>query len=164
MIPRLLIAITIVAGVLTPATIARAHSQLIGSNPEANETVAQAPSRIKVDYSEPPISADDLVVEDGCGVDVVTSAEVEGKDIVAELSEGQPGQWQVSSRVISGVDGHETTDGFRFSVRGTADCAAATQGPGREREEGDSPLPLILVLAGATAIVVTGAFFLRRSS
>lgn len=165
MIRHAFVCVVVAAGVLFPAATAAAHSKLIDSDPKASATVDESPTALRVEYSEPPISADNLVVEDGCGVDVVTSAKVEEKDIVAELAEGQPGTWKVRSRVISVVDGHETTDGFKFTVEGEADCAAATAPPERRSEEnGGSVLPLVLALGGGTVVLVAVAFFLRRSS
>ena len=154
----------VVAGVLFPATTALAHSALKGSEPKADARLDAAPSTLRLEFSEPPISADNLVVEDGCGNDVVTSADVDNGDIVAELAEGQPGKWKVSSRVVSVVDGHETKDGFRFTVEGETDCTAATAPPERERDEEGSALPLLLALGGGTALLVVIAYVLRRSS
>ena len=164
---RILFVVMIAVGALFPTAIAGAHSALSGSTPKEGERVAAPPESITLEFTEPPISADNLVVKDGCKKDVVASAEVEQKTIVAELASGQPGRWKVSSRVISVVDGHETTDSFTFNVRGRADCdAAADDGPGpRENDnDGGSVTPVILAVGGATVVAAALAFLLRRGS
>ena len=165
MITRVVVCVMVAGGALFPAATAHAHSALKGSDPESGARLDAAPSTMRLEFSEPPISADNLVVKDGCGDDVVASAEVDNGDIVAELAGGQPGKWKVSSRVVSVVDGHETKDGFKFTVQGEADCAAAPKPPERERDEGGgSALPLLLALGGGTALLVVLALVLRRSS
>jgi methionine-rich copper-binding protein CopC len=163
---RILIGLAVVAGTLFPAATAGAHAQLIDSTPKEGAKLDAVPDSIRLEFSEPPISGDDLVVEDGCGNDVVTSAEANQtkKEIVATLSGGQPGDWKVSSRVVSTADGHPTKDGFEFSVAGEADCNAPKAAPPREQDEGSSTLPLLLGLVGVTALVAVGALVVRKRS
>ena len=161
---RLLIGVVVAAGTLFPAAVANAHAQLIDSTPKQGAKLDAVPDTIRLGFSEPPISADDLVVADGCGNDVVTRAEVDQtkKEIVATLSDAQPGDWKVSSRVVSTVDGHPTKDSFTFSVAGEPDCSAETAPPPREEDEGSSSTALFVGLGGVTALLVVGALFVRR--
>jgi methionine-rich copper-binding protein CopC len=161
---RILIGLVVVAGTLFPAAPAGAHAALINSAPKDGAKIDAVPETIRLEFSEPPINADDLVVADGCGNDVVASADAiqTKKEIVATLSGGQPGDWKVSSRVVSAVDGHPTEDSFEFTVAGEADCTAPGAAPPREQDEGSSTLPLLLGLVGVTALVVVGALVVRR--
>ena len=165
MIARLLIGVLVAAGVLSPAAPAFAHAQFLESEPAPGARVDAAPDSLTISFSEPPVSARELTVEDGCGIDVVASAEVEDKDVVAELSSGQPGKWKVTSRVVSAVDGHPTNKAFSFSVAGTADCSRTDAAPPpREDADGGSSLAIVLGLGAATLILVAGAFVLRNRS
>jgi methionine-rich copper-binding protein CopC len=163
---RFIVVLVVAVGTLFPAATAGAHAQLIDSTPKEGAKLDAVPDTIRLEFSEPPISGDDLVVEDGCGNDVVARAEADQakKEIVATLSGGQPGDWKVSSRVVSTVDGHPTKDGFGFTVSGEADCTATDDRAPRERDEGSSSLPLLLGLGGLTVLVILGAFFVRRRS
>ena len=165
MIARSLIGRLVAAGILFPAAPASAHAQFLESEPAPGARVDAAPDALTISFSEPPVSARDFTVEDGCGIDVVTSADVEDKDIVAELTSGQPGKWRVSTRVVSAVDGHPTEKSFSFSVTGTADCSAADGGPSpREDSGGSSSVPILLGLAATTVLLVAGALVLRKRS
>jgi copper resistance protein C len=161
---RIIIGVVIAAGTLFPAAAAHAHAQLIDSTPKEGAKLDAVPETIRLEFSEPTISGDDLVVSDGCDNDVVASAEADQtkKEIVATLAEAQPGDWEVSSRVVSTVDGHPTKDGFKFTVAGEPDCSAEAAPPPREEDEGSSSLPLLLGLGGVTALIVVGALVVRN--
>ena len=162
---RTFVTLLVAAGVLYPAAIAHGHAQFLDSDPATGAKLDEAPTSIRLEYSEPPVSADNVVVKDGCGVDVVTAAEVEEKAITADVPEGQPGKWKVSFRVISAVDGHPNNDSFSFTVAGKADCTKETgAAPPREDDGGDSGLPILLALGGATVVIVLGALLLRKRS
>jgi len=104
-------------------------------------------------------------VEDGCGTDVVTTAEVNEKRAVAELASGEPGRWRVDYRVVSAVDGHPTDDRFSFRVAGKPDCSDpdAAPPPRKDAEDG-SATAIIVGLGGATVLLVGVALVLRRRS
>ena len=160
---RCVFGLVLVAGVLFPATSASAHAQFLGSDPKPGATLDAAPSSMTIDFSEPPISGDDLVVEDGCGNDMVTKADVDEKALVAELADGQPGKWKVSVRVVSAVDGHPTEKSFSFTVEGEADCTKETGAPPpREKDDSSSNVPLLTGLVVVTLLIVGVAFELRR--
>ena len=161
---RVLLGLVVVAGVLIPAAAASAHAQFLEADPRPGAKLSAAPDELRISYSEPPISARQVSVEDGCGNDVVGSADVEEKDVVADLAPGQPGKWKVTSRVVSAVDGHPTEKDFSFSVSGNADCEDADAAPPPTDDGGSSSMPIVLVLGGATIVLVAGAFFLRKRS
>ena len=162
---RYVFGLVLAAGILFPAASASAHAQFLGSDPKPGARLDAAPTSMTIDFSEPPISGDNLVVEDGCGNDVVTRADVEEKSLVAELAGGQPGKWKVSLRVVSAVDGHPTEKSFSFTVQGEADCTKETGAPPpREKGDSGSSAPIVIGLGVATVVVVGAALVLRKRS
>lgn len=143
-----------------------AHAERISSAPEEKARLAEAPAEVSVSFTEPPIADADFQVLDGCGNDVVEDLDVQGTDITAALSGGQPGRWKVDFHVVSGIDGHATKDAFRFAVRGGADCDAEPSPPpdvaAPDQDEDDgAPMMLIALFAGATVLMVVVALALR---
>ena len=147
---------------------ALAHAERVASTPEDGAKRAQVPAEVSVSFTEPPIADANFQVLDGCGNDVVEDLDVQGTDITAALSGGQPGRWKVAFHVVSGIDGHATRDDFRFAVRGEADCEAEASpppdatGPGEDdEEEDDGPMMLIALFVGVTVLTVLVALALR---
>ncbi|HJR46250.1 MAG TPA: copper resistance CopC family protein [Actinomycetota bacterium] len=156
--------------VLAQAAPALAHAERIGSKPDEGARVGAPPSGLRIDFSEPPIGDARFVVLDGCGRDVVQNIDVSGTTIDATLAEGQPGEWQVDTRVVSGVDGHATSDNWSFAVRGNADCeqepVETTPPPeagGDEDDEGGGST-FLLIFAAGTLVVIGLALALRRKT
>ncbi|HEU4481302.1 MAG TPA: copper resistance CopC family protein [Actinomycetota bacterium] len=152
---------------LAAAAPARAHAERISEEPKAGSTVGSPPGHLYVNFTEPPTGDSTATVIDGCGNDVVGDIELTNKTMHLTLSEGQPGRWEVETRVISGLDGHPTNDGFGFRVKGEADCSAATSdddsddadASGTEDDDGSSA-PVLLIAIGAV-VVVGGAAAVR---
>jgi methionine-rich copper-binding protein CopC len=144
-----------------------AHAERISEEPKAGSKVDTAPRHLYVNFTEPPTGDSNAVVTDGCGNDVVDDIELTNKTMHLTLSEGQPGRWKVDTKVISGLDGHPTNDGFGFRVAGEADCSAAPPDDdgdddgggddgdaGGPEEDGDgSSAPVLLITIGAVVIV-----------
>ena len=162
---KAVIGVLLAAGILFPAASAHAHAQFLGSDPKPGASVKEVPSSMALDFSEPPVSGDNVVVEDGCGTDVVTAATVDEKRIDVSLGEGQPGKWKVALRVISAVDGHPTEKSFSFKVAGEADCTKGSAAPDpapRGEEDSGSSMPVVAGLVVLTLLAVGAAFELRR--
>lgn len=147
------------AGLHTPAF---AHAERVSSHPEEGDRLKEAPSKVSIEFSEPPAADASLQVVDGCGNDVAGEVQVANQGISVPIDGGQPGKWKVDSTVVSGLDGHETRDSWTFSVGGKADCSQGGGG-GRARGGGDedeSSFPVIPVVIGAV-VVLAVALLLR---
>ena len=142
--------------IVTMSSVASAHAERTSSQPEEGARLDQVPTTLAIDFSEPPTGDAVLEVLDGCGNDVVETLNVQNQEISAELLEGQPGRWSVTSTVVSGIDGHQTKDSWKFAVAGKADCSEAAAGSGERgpQEEEDSDFPIIPVVAGAIGVLV----------
>jgi methionine-rich copper-binding protein CopC len=151
---------------LVQAGPARAHAERSVSTPQEGARVTSAPEELSVTFTEPPTGDATVSVLDGCGRDVVADVVVQNFDVTAPLSAGEPGTWRVETNVISAVDGHNTRDRWSFRVRGEPDCSAPASdapdaAPGDEEDGGGGvPMPLI-VLVGATIVLVVLGFALR---
>lgn len=150
----------------TGAAPALAHAERTSSTPESRSRVAAPPTEVSVSFTEPPVADADFQVLDGCQRDVVDELDVQGTDITASLSEGQPGRWRVEFHVVSGIDGHPTRDAFSFRVRGAANCTQEEDPPpaAGEHDAGDDDGGgglLIALFAGGTVVVVALALVLR---
>ena len=164
---RVLIATLVLGVMLVHAAPASAHAERIRSKPDEGERASAPPAALRIDFSEPPIGDARFVVLDGCGNDVVQEIDVHGTTIDATLRDGQPGDWRVETRVVSGVDGHATSDSWSFSVRGAPDCSEqpdATPPPsaGDDDDSSGGEGTFLLVFAGLTLAAIVLALALRR--
>lgn len=98
------------------------HAALVKSDPPARSTVARAPARVQLWFTErlePAFSR--LAVRDGAGARVDQGDVMVGPDDGKLLSVGLPplgpGPYTVEYRVLS-VDGHVVEGRFSFTVRG----------------------------------------------
>ena len=165
---RILTAALTAGLLLLHAAPALAHAERVRSKPDEGERVGAPPAALRIDFSEPPIGDARFVVLDGCGNDVVEEIDVQGNAIDATLREGQPGEWQVETRVVSGVDGHATSDRWTFSVRGSQDCSLQTEessppSVGESDDQGGDGT-FLLVFAGLTLMAIVLALALRRKA
>lgn len=161
----------VLAAVFLQAAPASAHAERSASTPKEGATVAAPPKTLEITFTEPPTGDAVVEVVDGCRRDVVADVQVQNFDITADLAKGQPGDWEVRTNVISGVDGHNTRDRWSFAVRGQADCSAAktdapeaADGPDDEDEGGGSGALPLLVIGGATLALVAVGLVLRGRS
>ena len=81
---------------------------------------------------------------------------------------GQPGRYKVETQVVSGLDGHETSDEWSFKVSGTKDCSAAppeddTGDEGGDEEESGVGSAALLVAGGAVVLIGIAAAIRLRS-
>ncbi|MDQ5814721.1 MAG: copper resistance protein CopC [Actinomycetota bacterium] len=167
--------------VLAVAGPAAAHGEKVKTDPSEGTGVKTVPGRVSVTLSEAPTPQAKLQLTDGCGRQVARSVAVRGEDIVASVSDAQPGRWKASYRAISSVDGHESEGSWTFRVAGQKDCSEdETSGdddpgdndaiePGTEATGDTAPaadassFPVVPVAIGA-AILLLAAFLVRRST
>jgi copper resistance protein C len=111
------------------AGVALAHGELKSTRPKADSTVELPPQEISVTLTEAPSPGAVMRAKDGCGKQVVATVSVAEATVTGDVTNGaQPGQWTVSWRAISAVDGHETEGKFSFLVNGITDCSAGAGG------------------------------------
>ena len=114
---------------------AAAHAAYKYSNPDDESTVAQAPTEIWAEYTEPPTDASYLQVYDPCGAQVDNGdsrADPAQNRVYITMSSGRAGTYQVDWFVDSAVDAHSTRGTFTFTVTNGEPC------PGAETEKEDT--------------------------
>lgn len=153
-----------VAGAL-PAS---AHAERVESRPAEGEKADAPPEELYIRFTEPPTGDAVVSVLDGCDREVVSDIEVSNQEITAALEAGQPGKWKASLRLISGLDGHPTTDKWRFSVAGSPDCSepevAAPDARAEDDETDGSGNSALLIGLVASAALVGVAILVRSAS
>ena len=164
--------------VLAIAGPAAAHGDKVKTDPPEGAMMKTVPGRVSITLSEAPTPQAKMQLTDGCGRQVARSVAVRGADIVASVSNAQPGRWKASFRAISSVDGHESEGSWAFRVAGDKDCSQdETSGdePGGDDEveaggdtgpltrSRESSFPVVPVAIGA-AILLLAAFLVRRST
>lgn len=175
---KLLLASMALGVVVAAAAPAGAHGDIQATDPAAKATVRRAPRSVAITFTEAPTAQAVLNVTDGCKRDVGQGVEVAGATATVRVATGQPGKWQVSYRVVSSLDGHQTQGRYAFTVAGKKDCTpdedptddpgdGPTQAaPGDTDETGDtgdsSGAPVIPIALGAVALVAV-ALVVRRS-
>ncbi len=167
---RTLLSLMAVVALASLPGIAKAHGELISTDPAAGERLDAPPSVISFDFSDPVTKDNRFTVLDGCGEDVLTAVEGEGSDKSLRVAPGSPGRWEVTYTVISAVDGHDTHKRIVFSVAGKKECGRpATDGsPGAggavppEAPDEPADFPFVPVIVGAA--IVMGAVGIRAFS
>lgn len=174
MSPRTPFVALVVLAVSAGMAPAAAHGEIQGSDPAPRSTVRRAPRSVAITFTEAPTAQAVLRVTDGCRRDVGQGVDVSDATATVRVATGQPGRWQVSYRVISSLDGHETQGRYAFTVAGRRDCTPddrSTDDPGDEptgaapgddeRPDG-SGAPVIPIALGAVGLIAV-AFVVRRA-
>jgi hypothetical protein len=180
---RILVAVVAVASavVLTTATPASAHDELLSSNPAVGEQLAAAPSVVSLSFLDEvlPMGAAVIVV-DQSGHDWVSAEPVlDEATVTAELEPGMPAAgYEVRWRVVSS-DGHPISGVIPFTIgdaepltrtpapvtAGGADTTNVTDTQSQSTQENQAALRVLLIGAAGAAIA-TALFalvsFLRR--
>jgi hypothetical protein len=149
------------------ATSAAAHASVTSSEPAAGAQVATPPTAIRLTFAERPAAATVIVVRDGCGRDVATSAELDGTVVTVSVDGGAPGRWDLAITALSDEDAHGSTDRIGFSVAGVSECpsqqppegaAAGSEAGVTLRRESSIPWLVVAIAAGAVALACAAAF------
>jgi methionine-rich copper-binding protein CopC len=157
------------------APAAWGHAEMESSTPGAGSTVRKIPPTISVALTEPPAPGTTVHVIDGCSGSVATGIRRAGHRLEVDVTEAEPGRWNVVFQAISGIDGHSWDGDFGFRVRGKTNC----RGPTADRDPvvlvgGESPpaangVPIedsglpVVPLAIGSVVVVALAWLLRRA-
>lgn len=134
------------AASLAAAPAARAHDQLISSNPADGEVLADAPAAVELLFSAELMDlGNEVRVEDAAGADVTDGPlRLERETLSQPLTALDDGTYQVTWRAVSS-DGHPITGRFSFEVgSGSGDAAetpAAQDQPGGPDAADASPTP-----------------------
>lgn len=174
---RKLVVASMIVGLSALTTPALAHGDIQGSDPEPKSTVKRAPRSVAITFTEAPTAQAVLKVADGCKRDVGQGVDVAGATATVRTATGQPGKWEVSYRVISSLDAHQTQGRYTFTVAGDKDCtpdgepthsgenedpAAPNPRAGSEDEPEGSGAPVIPIALGAAGLIAV-ALIVRRS-
>jgi methionine-rich copper-binding protein CopC len=97
---------------------ASAHAMLDHASPAVGSTVASAPSRVTLTFTEPVEGAfSGATVSNASGQRVDTGARASGTTLQISLKPLPPGAYKVNWHVLS-VDTHKTQGSFSFTVSG----------------------------------------------
>lgn len=113
--------------VVTPAL---AHALLVRSNPAANAVLTQPPVQVEIYFSEPlesQLSSIRVIDSNGVSVDA-GDVRVDPSDptrLTVTLHSLSDGVYTVTWKVVSSIDGHQTTGSFPFAV-GDANAQAVS--------------------------------------
>ena len=161
---RLILAALVVAGLVTTAPAASAHTALTAADPAADSTVTTGPTRVTATFNEdlqPSFPAMTVVGPDG-NLWSQGDAAVRGATAGVDLRPlGPSGRYTVNYRVTSG-DGHVVSGSWSFTV---AVPSTGTPGPAVQAAEQRGRIPLWPFIVGAAALIAAGAAWgLRRRS
>lgn len=132
--PRWIAALGALVGALliSTASPASAHDELLGTDPAAGATVAALPSEVVLTFSGVLLTGDgatQVVVTDAAGADLTAGDPVvDGVRVTQPLTGDASGAVQVAWRVVSS-DGHPISGQFVFSVGESASTTPATTSP-----------------------------------
>ncbi len=143
------------------------HADLVGATPAPNSSVAVAPERLVLTFSE-PVDATTAFVEvvdaQDSPVDLGGLSIADGGTATADLPELAPGIYTVSYRVASTVDGHVTEGEYAFLV----DPTGAAPPPADTARESSPSVNALSVMARwialAGLLVALGGLVIWASS
>ncbi len=169
-------ALGLVAGalVLAGSSPAMAHDGLVGTNPAAGATVAEAPDSLELDFTGEPLPLGTLVAvtgPDGAPVSV-GDAEIRGTTVVQTIDgDADAGTYRVEWRSTSS-DGHALSGVFDFTVAGDPTAPTAGTSPaGSDTTSGAAPaddasadegIAPVWPVAGAVVLAGLGALLVPR--
>lgn len=153
--------------VLSGASVASAHDELVESTPTSGERLEAAPTEITLSFSA------DVLAESGTATVLVVDADgtdwaagepvVDGPVVTVPLEAGMPDAgYEVRWRVVSS-DGHPIAGVIPFTVGDgqplpTTDSSPSESAAPVEPEPGDGSLTRTLTIAGIGAILAAGVF------
>jgi copper resistance protein C len=163
------------------ASPAAAHGDLVSTVPSEGEKLNEPTDHVIIELTETPQANASVQVTDGCNIDLTDEIFVTEKQLHVLLNDGQPGTWNVSYRIISAEDGHKTTGGFAFKVKGSAECSDPDPAPSVDPDPTDAPpdddvdagdepasdesggLPIFPLVIGGAALIGIAALVRMRS-
>jgi methionine-rich copper-binding protein CopC len=163
-------------GLAAPAS---AHSQQVGSSPEADAVLSVAPTEVVVEFDSPLVDMGAaMAVRGEDDQSITTGPPVIGDRLLSVPVDpaAPPGQYTVAYRVVS-EDGHTITSTFTFEVAGEAATgvtgastatpsapvtASPDGGAGSPANAGVSPVLVASVAALAIGLAFIAAIALRR--
>jgi copper transport protein len=147
--------VTLLAGLvlLLAAPAASAHAVLRSSDPPGGASLAKAPAKVTLTFTEPPdltLSTVHVLDSTGRAVESGKARGVPGEPLALEVPLGQipNGAYTVSWRTVSRADGHLTNGSFAFGVGVPPSSAASSGVPAAAA----SPSPSVLGVAGRWAL------------
>lgn len=126
-------------GVTTPA---RAHAELVSTDPADGAALSAAPQQIVFTFSEPllPDFACFILPDQECGVDELPR-EIVGNTVTIPWSQSAPpGLWVISYRIVS-QDGHEVRGNLSFSYDDPQPSPSPTTGSPSPSPSPTTPTP-----------------------
>jgi copper transport protein len=149
----LVVALLACMALLLAASPASAHALLRSSDPASGASVAKAPAKVTMTFTEAPdpsLSSVHVLDSTGKAVESSKARPVPGKPLALEIPLGQlpNGAYTVSWRTVSRTDGHLTNGSFAFGIGVQPPSAAASGAPAATT----SPPPSVLGVAGRWAL------------
>lgn len=127
-------ALLIVVGVLVPAGVAAAHTEVVSTRPAAGAILDEAPESVIITFNEELLAASveaSIIGSDGALVTAATPA-VDGTVVTIPWPQDQPpGAYEVAYRVASG-DGHPVTGSIAFSFAAGSSAASPSASPSEQ--------------------------------
>ncbi|MFN2525944.1 MAG: copper resistance protein CopC, partial [Actinomycetota bacterium] len=106
---------------------AHAHGNLQRTIPQADAVLKNVPNHVLLQFSQRPKKNARITVLDGCRRPAVRTLQLQGDTAHIEIKpQAQPGNYRVSYRIVSAVDGDATRGNYGFRVGGSADCSEAS--------------------------------------
>lgn len=164
-----------------------AHGEIDSAIPEPESSVGRPPNHLIINFTEAPTKDAVFKVVDGCGNELIDETKTTVEDRVGHLyldKGGQPGEWKVSYKIVSAVDGHPSKGSYTLDVQGKKDCsapepsedgggngggagggdqAAGDGEPTSDTEDEGSSFPIVPVALGTVAVIAV-AFLARRAA
>ncbi|MDO8120454.1 copper resistance protein CopC [Isoptericola sp. b490] len=133
---------------------ARAHDQLVGTDPADGAVVDAVPSQVALTFSEDVLDISTTVVVAGPDGRVPTTPTVDGGTVTAPLPDGLPdGPYTVTWRVVS-ADGHPVQGSFAFTVGAFAATPSPSAAPAPGTTAPATPTGLFVGIGIAVALAV----------
>jgi len=171
---RIAVCVICIFAVLGAPAASFAHGDLRSTTPEAGAKLRTPPKEVRITLTEAPTKGAEARAVDGCKRRVPAAVSVNGNDIVLALRGGEPGNWKVSYRAVSSVDGHQTRGKLAFSVTGKKDCSRdkgddidAADNPGiveNPNPPDEGGMSWLLWVGGGTVFLGLAALFIRRNT
>jgi copper resistance protein C len=117
-----------------------AHGDMDSTDPAPDSVVKEVPEHLYINFTETPSKGASVKLLDGCQRDVLDEIEIVERTMhIYSVDSAQPGRWEVRYKIISTEDGHPSSGGYSFRVKGKKDCSEPDQEGGSEGASSDEP-------------------------